>query len=194
MGKYVYALLLVFICAACSMPQTKIYSLALKADAPAAMVKSDASLDVLVRSPRYLSQPYIAYRTSPYQLELVRYSKWDSPPSEMVRESFKNSLSAAGIFREVRASNYVPPSFYSLEIDLKRFERTDSGSDSYGEMSFDANLLSPEGKSLYRGSFTRKVRLGDRGFPALAEVLSGTLSEGVDETRGNIVRVLGTLK
>jgi uncharacterized lipoprotein YmbA len=180
------AFLLVGICAACAMPQTKIYSLALKNEGPAAKTKTEASLDLVVHSPRYLSQPYIAYRTSPYQLDIARYSKWDSPPAEMVRESFRNALSAAALFKEVRASNFVPPAFYSLEIDLKRFERLDNGSGSFADLSFDLGLLSPDGKTLYRGSFEKKIKLGDRGFTSLAEALSRALAEGIDEAKAAI--------
>lgn len=180
------ASLLVGICAACAMPQTKIYSLALKNEGPAAKTKTEASLDLVVHSPRYLSQPYIAYRTSPYQLDIARYSKWDSPPAEMVRESFRNALSAAALFKEVRASNFVPPAFYSLEIDLKRFERLDNGSGSFADLSFDLGLLSPDGKTLYRGSFEKKIKLGDRGFTSLAEALSRALAEGIDEAKAAI--------
>lgn len=180
------AFLLVGVCAACAMPQTKIYSLVLKNEGPAAKTKTEASLDLVVRSPRYLSQPYIAYRTSPYQLDIARYSKWDSSPAEMVRESFRNSISATALFKEVRASNFVPPAFYSLEIDLKRFERFDDGSGSYAELSFDLGLLSPDGKTLYRGSFEKKIKLADRGFTSLAEALSRALAEGIDEAKAGI--------
>ena len=180
------AVLLVGICAACAMPQTKIYSLVLKNEGPAAKPKTEASLDLVVRSPRYLSQPYIAYRTSPYQLEIARYSKWDSSPAEMVRESFRNALSATALFKEVKASNFVPPAFYSLEIDLKRFERSDDGSGSFADLSFDLGLFSPDGKTIYRSSFEKKVKLGDRGFASLAEALSSALAEGIEGAKAGI--------
>jgi uncharacterized lipoprotein YmbA len=189
MRKYLQAFLaflLAFLCAACSMPQTKIYSLVLNNDGPAAKMKTDASVDLIVRSPRYLAQPYIAYRTSPYQLEIARYSKWDSPPAEMVKESFRKALTEMGSFKEVKASNFVPPAFYSLEIDLKRFERSDDGSSSFADVSFDLGFLSPEGKTLYRNSFEKKIKLGDRGFASLAEALSKALTEGIGEAKAGI--------
>jgi uncharacterized lipoprotein YmbA len=180
------AFLLVGICAACSIPQTKIYSLVLKNEGPTAKMKTDASVDLVVRSPRYLSQPYIACRTSPYQLEIARYAKWDSPPAEMVKESFRNALLAAALFKEVKASNFVPHAFYSLEIDLKRFERLDDGSGSFADLSFDMGLLSPDGKTLYRGSFEKKIKLDGRGFTSLAEALSRALAEGIEEAKAGI--------
>jgi uncharacterized lipoprotein YmbA len=188
--KVFLGFILAAIFAACSVPQTKIYSLALRNDGPAAKIETDASLDLVVRSPRYLSQPYIALRTSPYQLEIARYSKWDTPPAEMVRDSFRNALSATGLFREVKASNSVPPDCYSLEIYLQRFERLDSGGDSFADLAFDLDLSSPEGKSLYRGSFRKKIKLAGRDFRALAEAMSGALADRIDEVKAEIARAL----
>lgn len=188
-GRRVFlGFVLVAVVAACSIPQTKIYSLALRNDDPAAKTKTDASLDLVVRSPRYLSQPYIALRTSPYQLEIAKYSKWEAPPAEMVRDSFRSALSATGLFREVKASNFVPPAYYSLEIYLQRFGMLDNGSDSFADLAFDLDLCSPEGESLYRGSFKKKIKLASRDFRALAEVMSGALAEGIDEAKAEIAK------
>ncbi len=165
------------------MPQTKIYSLALKDVGSVANVKTDASVDIVVRSPRYLAQPYIAYRTSPYQLQISRYSKWDYAPAEMMAELFRKALSEAELFRQVKVSNFVPPEFHCLEIDLKRFERSDDGSNSFAELSYDIELRSPGGKAVFHGSFHREIRLGGRGFSFLAEALSNALSEGISEAK-----------
>ncbi len=186
--KVILGFVLASVFAGCSVPQTKIYSLALTNGGPAAKIETDASLDLVVRSPRYLSQPYIALRTSPYQLEIARYSKWDATPAEMIRDSFRSALSATGLFREVKASNFVPPAYYSLEIYLQKFERLDNGGDSFADLAFDLDLSSPEGKSLYRGSFKKKIRLAGRDFRALAEAMSGALAEGIDEAKAKIAR------
>jgi uncharacterized lipoprotein YmbA len=182
-------LVLCVVLAACSIPQTKIYSLALRDDIPAPKTKTNASLDLVVRSPRYLSQPYIALRTSPYQLEIAKYSKWEAPPAEMVRDSFRSALSATGLFRDVKASNFVPHACYSLDIHLQRFGRLDDGGDSFADLAFDLNLASPEGELLYQGSFRKKIKLSSRDFRSLAEAMSGALAEGIDEAKVEIARV-----
>jgi uncharacterized lipoprotein YmbA len=192
-GAFLAFLLAVF-CAACSMPQTRIYSLVLSGGGPAAAKKTDASVDIVLRSPRYLAQPYIAYRTSPYQLEITRYAKWDTPPAETVKESFRKALIGMGSFKEVKASSFVPPDFYSLEIELTRFERSDEAGGSFAALSFDLALLAPGGKTVYRGTFRKEIRLADRGFASLAEALSRALSEGIGEAKAGIEGALpGTL-
>ncbi len=149
--------------------------------------KSDASIVIRMHSLRYLTQSYIAYRYSPYQLEISRYSKWESPPGDMVKEAFKDSLFSTGLFKEVRVLNTISGEFYSLEINLKRFEGSDIGNDSFGELVFDVNLFSPEGRELYRSNISKKVKLDDRGFLSLAKGLSSALSEAIEEVRNNIV-------
>lgn len=180
----------VFLAAACTMPETKIYSLALPEGKETSDVKAGAAVNIFVHSPRYLSQAYIAYRTSPYQLQISRYSKWDSSPDEMVREAFKDSLSSSSLFREVRTSNFASSGYHSFEVHLRRFERSDEGNDSFGELVFDVSLLSPEGKELYRCAVSRKVRLEDKSFLGLAKALSAALSEGIGEMKAGLVKAL----
>lgn len=183
-------LLFVFL-SSCSMPETRIYSLYVpNTDRVASSTRTDASVAVIIDSPKHLSQPYIAYRNSPYQLMISRYSKWDSPPEDIVRGTFKDALSSSGFFKNVRASDIVPNGFYHLTINLKKFERADEGDSSFGELVFDVTLVSPEGKSLYRNTVSKRVKLEDRSFLSLAKGLSGSLTEGVEEVRVNVEKSL----
>jgi uncharacterized lipoprotein YmbA len=182
------------------MPETKIYSLNMPDTSSSSYSKSEkerlsdvtnvkagSSIMIRVSSPRYLSQAYMAYRSSPYQLEVSRYSKWESPPNLMLKEAFRDSLSSAGLFKEVRAANAVSEGFYLLDINLKRFERYDDGNDSFADLVFDVNLVSPDGMELYRSTVSKKVKLDERSFLSLARGLSGALTEGIGEVRKNII-------
>lgn len=178
---------------ACSMPETKIYSIYLSApSAPPDIRKVRAdetntrSVVILMNSPRYLAQPYIAYRNSPYELEISRYSKWESPPGDIVKEAFKNYFSSSGVFKEVRASNVLPEGFYLFEINLKKFERYDEGNDSYGELDYDIKVYSPDSKELYRAAVLKKVKLDNKTFVCLAQGLSSALSESIKEVTGSL--------
>jgi uncharacterized lipoprotein YmbA len=192
MRKGLSVLLLVIFLGACSMsmPETQVYSLDLPNWENSSGSGSDASLAVLINSPRYLRQPYIAYRSSRYQLSISRYSKWEAAPDEMVRQAFGDKLSSSGFFKYVRTTNVVPRGFYSLKIDLRQFERSDEGNASFGELAFNADLFSPEGKELYHAAVTKKVRLEDRSFLSLAKALSSGLSEGAEEVKANIKKSL----
>jgi uncharacterized lipoprotein YmbA len=182
--------LLITVCAACSMPETQIYSLHMSASNKSLNKNTNASIAILMHSPKYLTQPYIAYRKSPYQLLISRYSKWESSPEEMVSQAMRDALSATGSFKETRTSYVVPAGFYSLTIHLKRFERMDEGDDSFGELSFEANLRSPDGRDVYHGSVSKRTKLEDRSFASLAKGLSTSLAEGITEIRGSVQRSL----
>ncbi|MBA4371406.1 MAG: hypothetical protein C0402_00945 [Thermodesulfovibrio sp.] len=182
------------ILASCSMPGTKIYSLAVPEEKTVAAGQFETAVNLTVHATRYLGQAYIAYRTSPYQLELSRYSRWDMPPVDLVRDSFRDALSAAGPFREVRASVVTPGGFYNLDINLKRFERFDEGEISYGHLLLEVRLRSPEGKEIYKETISKTVRMEDRGFANLAKALSGALHEGTGQIQAGIARAMTGLK
>jgi uncharacterized lipoprotein YmbA len=200
MQKKALLFLLIVFLGSCAMSETRIYSLHIPTTASTkggmdgfsgeTNAKAEAVIAVLISSPRYLTQPYIAYRSSPYQLGISKYAKWDSSPDEIVKEAFRGGLSSTGLFREVRASHMVPGGFYSLKIDLKRFERSDEGDVSFGEVAFDVSLFSPDEKNLYQSAVTKRIKLEDRSFLSLAKGLSSALGEGVAEVRGDIQKSL----
>jgi uncharacterized lipoprotein YmbA len=191
MKKVLMLLLLLLFTGACAMPETRVYSLYLSMDKEKTIPpKGDASIAIMINSPRYLTQPYIVYRKSPYQLEISRYSKWEASPNEMLRGVFKEALSSAQRFKEVRETDIVPDGFYSLKINLKRFERSDMGNDSFGELVLDVQFLSPDGKELCQNSISKRTKLENRTFLSLAKGLSVAVSEGVEEVKDNIDRSL----
>ena len=188
MKKILVVVFSVLIFAACTMPETKIYSLSVKNEITKPAIRTGASINITVKSARYLSQSYIAHRTSPYELQISRYYKWDSAPDEIVKEAFRESLANANMFNEVRTSNFVAADVYSLEINLKKFERFDGADGSYGDLAFEVLLISPEGRELYRGSVSKRMKMAEKNFTGLAKVLSAGLSEGIEEVEAGIVK------
>ncbi len=180
----------IFLLLSCSMPETKIYSIHVPFDAKIVNGKTDNSITIVVHAPHYLKQPYIAYRESPYQLKISKYSKWDESPNEIIKSHFKDSLSSTGFFQEVRTSSTVSGNIYSLTINLKRFERYDEGRDSFGELVMDISLLSPDMKILYQNNISKKVKLDDQSFLSLAKGLSSALTDSLIEVKNGIAHSL----
>ncbi len=174
----------------CTMSGTRIYNLSLLPVKERSNAGSGASVNVLLRAPRYLEQPYIAYRISSYELKVSNSSRWDSSPADMVKRAIKDSLSSSGFFVAVRASAFTPPGFYRCEVNLRKFERFDKGNDSFGELNFEITFHSPEGKILYNGSLSNEAKLPDRSFLSLAKFLSEALSQGLDEANVAIAKSL----
>jgi ABC-type uncharacterized transport system auxiliary subunit len=174
---------------ACSMPETKIYSLSLPDTAMMDTTTQDrqASLAIIMDAPRHLSQSYIVYRISPYQLQISRYAKWESPPDEMIKKAIQDSLYDTGKFHDVSTSSLISEGSYVLEINLKRFERTGGGNDIFGELAFDIKLVSSDNRELSHAAITKKVKLEDRDFLSLAKGLSAALSEAVREVTAKVI-------
>lgn len=168
--------LCLFAVASCTMPETRIYSLHVPAENYAVRSRKEVMVTLLVQSPRYLAQPYIAWRLSPYELEISGYAKWELPPVDMVKEIFRDALIAH--FQQVRVSNAVPEGSVVLSVNLRRFEGVD---DHFGELLLDAELSTAEGKEIYRMTTSKKVPLETTDSAGLAKALSSALHEAVLE-------------
>ena len=187
MRKLLIISLLISFLASCSMPETKIYTLYIPPEKVQTYNQSNASVVIIATSPKYLAQPYMVYRNSPYQLEISSYSRWYSSPVKMVKEVFNDALLSTGLFGEVRKANSTPNGFYSLHINLKKFERFTTSNTSFGELVFDVEFRSPEGKVLYTGTISKKVKLDDETFLSFARGISTALAEGVNEVKTKII-------
>ncbi|MBF0506575.1 MAG: membrane integrity-associated transporter subunit PqiC [Nitrospirae bacterium] len=183
-------IILACVFASCSLPETKIYSLYLPRDKDAKNTKAVSSLTIRLDSPRYLAQPYIARRNSPYELSISKYSKWDAAPHDLVKEAFRETIAAMGLLREIRSSNAESVDFYVLVIHLTKFEMLETTEGAFGEMEFDAVLFSPENKELFHLHVSKEKKLNDKTFASLAKALSNGLAEGINEVKSGISDVL----
>lgn len=183
--------LFIALLSACSVPETRIYNMSLPAEKGRADARADASITIILHAPRYLSQPYIAHRDSPYRLEISRYSKWDAAPNDMLRDIFRDSILSTGLFKEVRVSTAALQGFYTMKLNIRRFERSDEDDASFGELIFDYSLVSPENIEIYRGTVSKRVKLQDKSFLSLAMGLSSALREGIDEVKKAISLSVG---
>lgn len=180
----------VFILVSCTMPGTRIYTVYLPVENKTTDMETGASIAVHVNSERYLKQPYIAYRSSFYQLKISKYSKWESSPGRLVREAFRYSLSSKGLFKEVSTAGVVPEGFYLLRIYLRGFERFDLEDGSFGRLEFDAALFDPGGGELYRDTVSMDSKLDNQEFVSLAKGLSDTLKQAIEEVRADVVKAI----
>ncbi|MBI5676667.1 MAG: membrane integrity-associated transporter subunit PqiC [Nitrospirae bacterium] len=176
--------------AACSsMPATKIYTLNIPAEEQP-KVQGDATVVITVDAERYLQQPYIAYRNSPYELEISKYSKWASAPGRILGNELQAVLSSAGLFKDVKLARVRHKGNYLIKIDLKNFERSGDKNSPVGVLVFDIGFISPDGKELFSTTVSKKEKLGSSSFSALAEGLSRSLGQSLAEVKEDIADAL----
>jgi ABC-type uncharacterized transport system auxiliary subunit len=147
----------------------------------------DPSLAVHVRSPRYLEQPFIATRTSPYALDISRYSKWDRPPDELVAEAVRDTLAQTGRFREVEVYHSPPAGSYVLDVNLRQFELSTEGSSSHALLALDVTLTDPEGDEVFTAQYSYDEAFASGGLKKLAEKLSASLEDALNRTRAGVL-------
>jgi uncharacterized lipoprotein YmbA len=174
------------------VPRTGIYTIDLPgAERLQGSAAGAPDLAIEVSSPRYLEQAFIAQRTSPYSLDISRYSKWDMAPDKLAEWAFKEALSKTGRFRKVETYSAAPRGHHELDVTLRNFELLDEGGASYALFSIEVVLSSPGEELLYSESFSKKTMLSERSFKDLARELSLALEEAL---KGTGEGVLGALE
>lgn len=189
MNKALKSFVLLFLLSACSMsmPETRIYTLYMPAEEKAApAVPSDKSITIQMSSEPYLKQSYIAKRSSPYEMEILKYSKWESSPDKIVKNKIREVLSSSGLFKEVKISGAAFSDLYLLKINLKNFEMINEDKGSFALLEFSLELLSADGNKFYEGTISKKTALISPDLTSLAKALSNALEEGAEETRDSI--------
>lgn len=165
----------------CGMPATKMYTLQMPDTGELSIKARNDTLALIVHAPKYLSQPYIAYRNSPYELRIAKYSKWESPPDRMIGDIFREYILSSGIFHEVKILRSARPGVYRLDLIIRQFERLDEGSKSYGLFVMHANLTDAEGNLLFRKKISKKEEFTDSRFETLAKGMSILVSKACEE-------------
>ncbi len=173
MKRLLIILFAIFI-VSCTTLETRIYSLHLGDVTEKIRTQEPSPLAFLsVKAPRHLEQPYIIFRSSPYELFPSQYAKWDSAPAEIIREKFTEYLIKCGIFKEVRSARYRrSDSGYLVVINLRDFSRLDEPSASYGVVSLGLTMKDYGGNEVYSREFIKKERLEDKTYLSLAKGLS----------------------
>jgi ABC-type uncharacterized transport system auxiliary subunit len=166
-----------------TMPETRTYSIVIAHDKAESLAEESAqSIAIHIDSDDYLKQPYIVLRTSPFELDISHYSRWESSPYKIVRREFVRALSSTGRFNAVKSTSSTPKDFYLLAIELRQFELLKKEGKSFSTLEMDVVLRSPKGAELFNKRISKERALVENDSRALAEGLSDLLSEVLEES------------
>lgn len=192
MKIYKIYLLFAIVLIACSMSDTKIYTLKLmdssSVDAFVNNVGKKPIININIESPRHLTQPYIITRYSDYQVAISKYSKWEASPRDMISKKIKKELESINVFKEVNISNINDSESYSLNLDLRRFELLSFGNENHGEILLIVDLVAPDGKKLYSDRIFKRIKLKSNNFDELAESLSIAINDLLGLIKNEIIK------
>jgi ABC-type uncharacterized transport system auxiliary subunit len=163
-----------------TVPETRIYSIHTSGREIHSQSQYDRVLIIQASAADYLKQPFIAKRTSPYEMILDKNAKWEAAPLRIVSDELATAMADSGLFSEVRETGVSADKAYVLSVYLRNFEYLhDNGSDM-AILNLDISLLSPEGHLLFRDNIETKRSVESHDYGSLARVLSSALGEAVN--------------
>src|SRR5262249_22990134 len=94
------------------------------------------------RSPAYLRQGAIVYKTTPEQIGFYNYHRWALDPREFVTSAVAERLRASGVFADVRIYDGRPGVDYILSGHLEKLEEIDYEGGVKVEVAISAQMIS----------------------------------------------------
>ncbi|HIJ59041.1 MAG TPA: hypothetical protein HPP56_00280 [Nitrospirae bacterium] len=182
MIKMLIIFMLVFI-VSCSTAEIKIYSIYMPIQEEILQsLKQQEILFLVVRSPKHLDQPYIIYRSSPFELNISSYAKWEATPLDIIRHNIVEILYSQRIYKEVKTLRpQVNEKTEVMIVDLKDFSRYDEDKVSYALLHFSVLLKDKDNKEIFIKDFKIKEKLNDKTYLSLARGMSQAITKTLQE-------------
>jgi len=147
-----------------------------------------SSLAVLeFRSPAYLHQGAIVYRTSPEQVGFYQYHRWAVDPREFLTNAMIDRLRATGRFAEVNAYDGHSDVDYILSGRLEKLEEVDYEGGVRVEVALSAQITDPRaGKTVWANSASESARVEKRNVPAVVAEMSQAMDHAIQKLLASI--------
>jgi ABC-type uncharacterized transport system auxiliary subunit len=134
------------------------------------------------RSPAYLRQGAIVYRTSPEQVGFYQYHRWAVDPREFVTNAIINRLRASGRFAEVRAYDGRSDVDFVLSGRLEKLEEMDYEGGVRVEVALSAQITDPRaGKTVWANAASESERVDKRNIPAVVAEMSQAMDRAIQK-------------
>ena len=139
------------------------------------------------RSPEYLRQGAIVYRTSPEQIGFYQYHRWAADPREFVTNAIIDRLRATGSFAEVRAYDGRADVDLVLSGRLEKLEEMDYGGGVSVEVALSAQITDPRaGKTVWANAASEKARVEKRSVSVVVADMSQAMDRAIQKLLASI--------
>jgi ABC-type uncharacterized transport system auxiliary subunit len=139
------------------------------------------------RSPAYLRQGAIVYRTSPEQVGFYQYHRWAVDPREFLTNTIIDRLRATGKFAEVTAYDGHSDADFVLSGGLEKLEEVDYEGGVRVEVALSAQITDTRAdKTVWTNTALESAPVEKRNVPAVV----ADMSQAMD---GAIRKLLATL-
>ena len=132
------------------------------------------------RSPGYLRQGAIVYRTSPEELGFYNYHRWAADPRGFVTDAVSDRLRASGKFARVKPYDGHADVDYVVSGRLEKLEEIDYAGGVQVEVEIAAQMSSiATGEIVWTNDVREVGRVQQRNVPSIVSAMSRTMDEAI---------------
>jgi ABC-type uncharacterized transport system auxiliary subunit len=134
------------------------------------------------RSPNYLRQGAIVYKTSPEQLGFYEYHRWAVDPREFLTNAVADRLRASGNFTQVKLYDGRSDIDYILSGHLERLEEIDYERGVKVEVAISAQMLSvATGETVWTNAVSEVGTVDQRNVAAVVSEMNRTMERAIEK-------------
>jgi ABC-type uncharacterized transport system auxiliary subunit len=134
------------------------------------------------RSPTYLHQGPIVYKTSPEQIGFYNYHRWAIDPREVVTNAVADSLRASGNFTQVKLYDGRSDVDYVLTGRLEKLEEVDYKGGVKVEVAISAQMTNlATGAAVWTNTVDEIGTVSQRNVPAVVSEMNLTMERAIEK-------------
>jgi len=134
------------------------------------------------RSPVYLRQGAIVYRTSPDQIGFYNYHRWAVDPREFLTNAVADHLRASGNFSQVKVYDGRPGVDYVLSGRLEELDEVDYEGGVKVRVGISAQMVSvATGATVWANSVSEVETVSQRNVRAVVSAMNGTMGQAIEK-------------
>jgi len=134
------------------------------------------------RSPVYLRQGAIVYKTSAEQIGFYNYHRWAVDPREFLTNAVAERLRASGNFSQVKLYDGRPGFDYGLSGRLEELEEVDYEGGVKVRVAISAQMVSvATGATVWTNSVSEVGTVSHRDVPAVVSAMNRTMGSAIEK-------------
>src|SRR5271166_6900479 len=145
------------------------------------------------KSPGYLRQGPIVYRSTPEQIGFYEYHRWASDPRTLVTSAVVDHLRAGGRFSRVSLYDGRPNNDYVFSGKLDKLEEVDYGSGVKVEVAMSAQITRvATGATVWRNAVSETRPVPQRNVPGVVSEMNRTVDLAINKLLSTVPVPLGS--
>src|ERR1700756_327094 len=134
------------------------------------------------RSPAYLRQGAIVYKTSPEQIGFYNYHRWAVDPREFLTNAVADNLRASGNFTQVKLYDGRSDINYVLSGRLEKLEELDYGGGVKVEVAISAQMVNlANGATVWSNAVSEVGTVDKRDVPTVVAEMNRAMERAIEK-------------